>query len=365
METEEIDKPVLFCSTEEIPSGIQRYALPKKGITILFETTAEGYRYAYNTILSNPHETTFWRLVVPYTVNHRDMVDYLLDQDASRKRTSTFTNKLEGDTIDAHLKLVKIAMPKDKEELMEEDVEKWPFPCKDRPIDYFCAGYLGEPELFYPKLLSGMNAIQEELALGNLKKREICAKYMIHRVYLDQQEHELGSLRENEKWLPNFLVNGPVGIRRNEMNEIMRNRLEGNRMDEYEARLDEVWVLGSMRFYHKGRIVEVGSGSEYFKEWYDAMLGEVASQFSCLLAKEEVIEQIKSEETFDDPVTGKEKRVYLDEPPSAKRARLEKNITNKDHVNAIMNMKFSELESLQDITNSEHSVRKFWKQKIT
>lgn len=362
------------------PIKLEGYTLPTKGALLIFDTTPEGYRSAFNWICCNPQVKPLYRLVVPYAVGFIDLVDVLV-LEKERRRKIVVCNTIAGqEEMGLYREGYKIIPIHDAEHLeswektaktMENylnNTPKWPFRSDQRPIDYYCAGYLTQPELFFPRLLSGLNKIQEEIILGKLNDRCIAAKYQVHEYYIECQRTRIGRLSEAEKFLPNFLLFGKYPYDRQTLSRIIGNKLDGKNRDNEQLYIsvNQKWKYGTLNFYHEGRVITVSNASEYIDEWHFHMLKSIEDDFQKVKQYSDIVSAVIQGGSRMETLIGGKRKKFFQQTESEKRQTLSDSFRyNISSVDDLMDTPLSKLQIIENSYGGIQSAVKAWKQKIT
>lgn len=362
---------------------LEAYTLPTKGALIIFEPTPEGYRSAFNWICSNPFVRPLYRLVIPYASGYNDMVDYLL-LEPDRRCKVTICNTLKAQNKsglykDKQYEIIPIndapcREPWDQTSKNMADylnnTPKWPFKSEQRRIDYYCAGYLTQPAIFFPRLLSGLNKIQEEILLGKLNDRCIAAKYYVHEYYVKLQREKIGKLGDGRfmKYLPNFIINGKIRFDHVIVSRIIVNKING-RHGENELlliSLEQKWTYPPLYFYHSESVgsILISNITEYLEQWYREMLVVINGDFRRVKTHSDVLSSIeKNKLSAGISADGKRKR-FFEFNEHEKRQSLTGFFRHKmEDMDKFLDIPLGKLEMV-DIIAEGDSIAAFWKKKI-
>lgn len=361
---------------------LEEYTLPSKGALLIFEPTPEGYRRAFNWICSNPFIRPLYRLLIPYAIGYNDMADFLLLEPDRRCRVKICnTIKAQAKQYkDKQYDIVPINDAPCRESWDQtsknmadylNNTPKWPFKCEQRRIDYYCAGYLTQPSIFFPRLISGLNKIQEEVLSGQLNDTCISAKYHVHEYYVQLQREKIGKMIEgqNMKYLPNFLLNGKIRFDPVLVSRIVINKINGKHGENelLLLALEQKWKYPPLYFYHSEHVgsILISNITEYMDHWFREMLIVINEDVRRVKTNTDVLSSISKGKIGNGISSGGKRKGFYELNEVEKRQCLIGYFRHKmGDLDKFMDIPLGKLEMV-DVTAEGDSIASFWKKKIS
>lgn len=178
-------------------------------VLLIFDANLNGYRDAVKWINVNKDENGIYRLVIPVSDSHKDYGDYIINNS---------TEELKGNASCFKPETIFDIQPIS----FENEPKEWPFPSKNRLIDFQKSACALEQRLFIRDAYSGLNEIQTFMLASSIKEREhiiaycsVFFKIPMSKIKVEYHTLERGEypiLKHNNFCLPFALTNGPFPL---------------------------------------------------------------------------------------------------------------------------------------------------------